>query len=416
MASTAAMRVPGLKLVTCSMPFVSGVISVTSLPLVSPASRFCKFGSLVCARAKSALQASTAATVARGSMPRQLQFTYRWNSSPRRQLFRAAPSDAGVRPTGYCLRPNSDLQQPLRVAAQDLVAILGRYPQIRHPAHAGRIRHERIVDGEENAVGAHLEERAEQRWSREVAAGGDPEMIAKCVAESALAIALARERHVDAPGGKGQRLAQMPEDDLKPGILLEHAREHEANALRRRLHGESPSRGEQPREVLQVIAVVRLHHRRMRHRRVDIDRHIERLRPPDYRPVLAAVDEFAVGEAVDHGALETELRHRALELVRRGARIGARQRGERLEAAVRRAHRLAQPVVGAARYCRCAVRIEALRRRRAVREHLDVDTHFIHLADAQRADVVQALAQCRVARLGPAFLEMPCDFRVYVML
>src|SRR3954467_9127266 len=373
MASTAAMRVPGLKLVTCSMPLVSGVISVTSLPLVSPASRFCKFGSLVCARAKSALQASTAATVARGSMPRRLQFTYRWKSSPRPQLFRAAPSDAGACPTGYCVTPDSDLQQPLGIAAQDLVAILGRYRQVSHPAHAGRIWHERIVDGKKDAVGAHLEERAEQCRGREVAAGGYPEVVAERFAERALAIALACERHVNAPGGKGQRFAQMAEDDLQPGILLEHAREHQANALRCRFHREPPGSGEQAGKVLQVITVVRLHHRRMRHGRVDIDRHIERLRALEDRPELAAVDEFAVGEAMDHGALEAELGHRALELVRRGAWIGARQRGERLEAAVRRAHRLAQPVVGAARYRRCAVRIEALRRRRAMREHLDVD-------------------------------------------
>ena len=77
MASIADMRFPGLKLVTCSMPLVSGVTIVTSVPLVSAPSRFCKLGSAVCAPAMSALQASTAAKDARGSMPPPLQFTYR---------------------------------------------------------------------------------------------------------------------------------------------------------------------------------------------------------------------------------------------------------------------------------------------------------------------------------------------------
>jgi len=51
-----------------------------------------------------------------------------------------------------------------------------------------------------------------------------------------------------------------------------------------------------------------------------------------------------------------------------------------------------------------------------VREHLDVDAGFVHLADAQRADVVQPLAQRGVARFRPAFLEMARDLGVEVVL
>src|SRR5205085_6603106 len=148
----------------------------------------------------------------------------------------------------------------------------------------------------------------------------------------------------------------------------------------------------------------------------DVDRHIERLRALEDRPEFAPVNEFAVGKTMDHRALEAELGHGALEFVRGGAWIRAWQHRERLEAAVRSPHRLAQPVVRGARNGRCRVGVEALRRRRAVREHLDVDADFVHLADAQRADIVQPLAQRRIARLRPAFLPVLRDFRVYVML
>src|SRR5436190_20224564 len=118
------MRTGMRKLVTCSIPVVSGVMSVTSPPFISPASRFCKFGSTYCACAELAASATTAAARRRANIPPGLQLTCR----------------------------NSELQQSLGVAAQDLCAIVGPERHLIHPPHAGRIRHERIVDREEDAV------------------------------------------------------------------------------------------------------------------------------------------------------------------------------------------------------------------------------------------------------------------------
>src|SRR5437660_5195884 len=212
MASTADRRSAARKLVTCSSPVMSGVTSVASVPLVSAASRFCKLRSSLCARARRAAHTSTAAAPRRGSMPRRLQFTYRWESE-------------------------SKLQQAFWVAAQHLLAVLWSEWHMRHPLHAGRVGHEGIIDRKENAIGAHLHHAAKQRRRREIAARRDPEVLVKGVAKGALAVALPAERHVDAPERKRQRFAEMPHDDFQSRIGVEDAREHEAYALRRCLHG-----------------------------------------------------------------------------------------------------------------------------------------------------------------------------------
>ena len=67
-------------------------------------------------------------------------------------------------------------------------------------------------------------------------------MLAEGLAERRRAVALASERHVDAPERERQRLAEVAHDDLQPRIGIEHAGEHQAYALRRRLHGEAPGR------------------------------------------------------------------------------------------------------------------------------------------------------------------------------
>src|SRR6185295_6226764 len=89
------------------------------------------------------------------------------------------------------------LQQALRVAAQDLDAILGSERHGLEPFRPRHVGHERVVDREHDAVGAHLEHAADQRRRREIAAGGDPEMLAESVAKRRAAVEAARERHVD---------------------------------------------------------------------------------------------------------------------------------------------------------------------------------------------------------------------------
>src|SRR5512145_2682827 len=115
------------------------------------------------------------------------------------------------------------LEQPLRVAVQDLGLVLAAERHGFHPLRAGGVRYEGVVYGEQDAIDAHLHDAAEQGWRREVAPRGDPEMLAEGVAKRSLAIALARERHVDAPQRERERLAEVAENDLEPRIGLEHA-------------------------------------------------------------------------------------------------------------------------------------------------------------------------------------------------
>ena len=111
-------------------------------------------------------------------------------------------------------------------------------------------------------------------------------------------------------------------------VLLEHAGEHEADRERRGLDREAPGGAQQHGEVLGVLLVIGVDHRRMRHRGMQVDRHVERLGAREDRPVALVVDELPVGEAVDHRALEAERLDAARELVGRRRRIGGRQRRE----------------------------------------------------------------------------------------
>ena len=58
---------------------------------------------------------------------------------------------------------------------------------------------------------------------------------------------------------------------------------------------------------------------------MQIDRHVERLRALEDRPVFLVVEETAPRVAVDHRALEAEFLHAALELVggASGAAVGS---------------------------------------------------------------------------------------------
>ena len=119
--------------------------------------------------------------------------------------------------------------------------------------------------------------------------------------------------------------------------------------------------------------------------------------------------------AVQHGALEAELGHRALELVGGGFRIGGGQRREGGEALrVGRAH-LGQAIVDRAREVGGDFDRKLLRRRRAVREHLDVDAGLVHFLDAQRAEIVEPLVGL-VAAAGFRAGEMLGQFRIPIML
>src|SRR3569623_1179657 len=75
-------------------------------------------------------------------------------------------------------------QQALGVAAQYLRLILIAQRHRFHPLHAGRIDHERPVNRKQDAVDAHFLIAAHQRRIGEIAARGDPEIVAEDVAEA----------------------------------------------------------------------------------------------------------------------------------------------------------------------------------------------------------------------------------------
>ncbi len=181
----------------------------------------------------------------------------------------------------------------------------------------------------------------------------------------------------------------MAQDDLQLRIGVEHAGQHHAHALRRGLHGEAPGRAHDHRPVLHVVLVIGLDHRRMRHGRMQIQRHVQRRGALADRPEALVVEEHAVGRAVDQRALEAELRHRALQFIGRGLRIGRRDGGEGGEPVGMRAHRLGQAIVGDARQRHRGRGIHLLQSGIGVRQHLHVDPRLVHLLDAKAGQVVQ---------------------------
>src|SRR5262249_7031295 len=54
-------------------------------------------------------------------------------------------------------------------------------------------------------------------------------------------------------------------------------------------------------------------------------------------------------------------------------------------------------VVRALRHCHGAVALERLRGRRAVRQHLDVDTGLVHFLEADFAKVIESIRDARIA-------------------
>jgi len=129
----------------------------------------------------------------------------------------------------------------------------------------------------------------------------------------------------------------------------------------------------------------------MRGRRVQVERHIERLRPLEDRPEPLVVEEDPVGQAVYHRPLEAELAHRPFELVCRRLGVGGGQCGKGGEPLGMGTHCLIEPIVDAARQRNGGFRIEILEPRHRMRQHLQVDAGFVHFLQAQFADIVEAL-------------------------
>ncbi len=281
--------------------------------------------------------------------------------------------------------------------------------------HRRRVEDEGIVDREHDAVDAHLHHATQQRRIREVAAGGDVEVAAEGVAEAHGARgAGTRERLVDAPDQERQRFAEMAEHDLQARIGFEQAAEHETDGERRGLDRVAPGRAHHHREFFDVVVVIGIHHRRHRHRRMQVDRHVERLRALEDRPEALVVKKDAVGEPVDHRAFETELGG-ALELVGRRLRVAGGQRREGGEAFRVGGDDRIEPVVDAAGQRDRFRTGKFLCRRRAVGQDLHVDPGRVHLLDPQLAHVIKPLQHLRIARAFAAD-ELRGQFLVPVVL
>ena len=137
---------------------------------------------------------------------------------------------------------------------------------------------------------------------------------------------------------------------------------------------------------------------------MQVNGHVQRLRALENRPEALVVDVHALladqGEAVHHRALETELRHGALQLIGRGFGVWRGQCGERGEARWVGFDRLLQPVVGANGQRHCDIGGEPVGRRRALRQHLEVDAGLVHLPQAQFPEVEKAFTQLGRAALS----------------
>src|SRR5262249_7080763 len=121
---------------------------------------------------------------------------------------------------------------------------------------------------------------------------------------------------VDPPHRIGQVLAEMTKNDIKPWVLVEQARAHQAQSMDRSFVTECPDRTKQPGMTLVYFAIAW-----QRIARVQIERHIEPLHRRPERPISRQIvidNVFAVlRETVDQRATKAKLLHTALELARR---------------------------------------------------------------------------------------------------
>ena len=207
----------------------------------------------------------------------------------------------------------------------------------------------------------------------------------------------------------------MAENDLQIWVRVEHSREHQPDRLRCRLDRVAPGRTHHQGEVLGIVLVVDFRHLWMRQRGMEINRHVELFGALIDRPEFLEVEELTIRHPVQHRAFEAEFGDRALELI--GSRLGihGREGGESCETlGIGRAH-FGEAVIHLPGQIGGDVRSKLLGGRCAMREHLDVDPRFVHLLEAQTAQVIEPLIRL-IATAGFGTGEMLGQFRVPVML
>jgi hypothetical protein len=113
--------------------------------------------------------------------------------------------------------------------------------------------------------------------------------------------------------------------------------------------------------------------------------------------------------------LEAEPGDCALELVGRRFGIGGGQGSKGGQAVEMGADCFVQPVIGPARQRHGGFRVELLKPRHRMRQHLQIDPGGVHFSEPQCAEVVEPLDDRR-RRDRVQTVEMPFHFRVVVML
>ena len=126
-----------------------------------------------------------------------------------------------------------------------------------------------------------------------------------------------------------------------------------------------------------------------------VQRHVQGLGALEDGPESLVVEEHAVGQPMDHGALKPQLGNRAFQLVGGSLGVGGRQGCEGGKPVGVCGDRLSEAIVGVAGQPHGGLRVQTLGRRRAMRDHLDVDTRLVHLLEAELAEVIQAAASLR---------------------
>ena len=221
---------------------------------------------------------------------------------------------------------------------------------------------------------------------------GDVEVAPEHLCEAGGRVAGAGERFVDPFEEEGDSFAQVPEHDLKVGVVVEDAAQDQADSLRSRLHSEAPAGADEGRVRLVVRRVVAFGDDLVGQAGVQVDGHLQPFGAGEDRPEFGAVDEVAVAEAVDECAFEPTLLDGALELVGRGLGQDGREHGEASEAVWALGHDVGERVVHRAASVDGDVGGEALAAGGLVREDLHVDSGRIHLGDPGVREVEEAVA------------------------
>src|SRR5580704_8881906 len=108
--------------------------------------------------------------------------------------------------------------------------------------------------------------------------------------------------------------------------------------MRARIHREAPGGGGE----IDVALEVGLEHVGMRDRRMQVNRHVQRLGAFEDSPILLVIEKLAANVTIDQGALEAELRNGSFQLFRCRGGVSRRQRSESCKASGMRLYRLGQ--------------------------------------------------------------------------